>query len=597
MRAIAGNADLAASIPLRRGRFAQITNVDALHYRFGFTDPAVFKVIQGMTIGVSDIKVPSADRFVSTTMALSAARRRMIRHHSVPHGLVAQARPGERASADFTRHFEPDLDGHVAAVIFMDRESREIFSYPTLDKTGESFVLALRAYREHIRSTKPGIELLSLVADCDVSWTTVSYGGELRPTEAVRAYLEGSARSLSFTRSPPYSQALNPVEGACTRLYYNMNFFLHLAMLNMVAWYDMLRAAVYAFNVTPHVHSERLDLRSKTPYELSRGVRPDLSHQIAHPGQMVALLSHGTKSSAGADRSVLGYYICPSELLAGSGWLCREYKSRVLRETGHLYVMPPYQGCGSPESSVASGGILRTDLAPRSVALYHALDSELFRGGHGVMTPDAATCVGQARALFRSSGTAHGDDCVLWLDGVTGIPTRLSVIIVPDDSGGSFGLAPDGIVELVPVSGGQAAAGPLPHSARLDSMPTTEVVAPGGITAPFVATPGGMEAISDIRDWIVALPDGTPVHFEQGFKTPGTKCGERYAAYKGAKTIGEYRRAQTKEFVWKDFKYDLAKGLVSLPPAVWSERLRDSLRPSTCTRSERHLRWCQRPNR
>ena len=139
-----------------------------------------------MTIGVADIKVPSADRFVSTTMALSAAKRRMIRHQSVPHALAIRARPGERASVDFTRQFEPDLDGHVAAVIFMDQESRALFSYPTFDKTGEPFVMPLRAYRDNVRSTKPGFELLSLVADCDGSWTTASYGGELRPTEVVR---------------------------------------------------------------------------------------------------------------------------------------------------------------------------------------------------------------------------------------------------------------------------------------------------------------------------------------------------------------------------------------------------------------------------
>ena len=49
-------------------------------------------------------------------------------------------------------------------------------------------------------------------------------------------------------------------------------------------------------------------------------------------------------------------------MLVGSGWLCREYKSRTLHETGHLYVMPPYQGTDALNSSVAGGGIFQSDL-------------------------------------------------------------------------------------------------------------------------------------------------------------------------------------------------------------------------------------------
>ena len=129
-----------------------------------------------------------------------------------------------------------------------------------------------------------------------------------------------------------------------------------------------------------------------------------MSMQVAHPCQMVSILTHGSKSSAGADRSVLGYYICPSAMLAGSGWICREYKTRHLRETAHMYVMPPFKGPGVPETTSTSRGIGTLDLAPRSVALHHALDSELFRSSFGVLTPEAAVCIEQARTLFYGSG-------------------------------------------------------------------------------------------------------------------------------------------------------------------------------------------------
>ena len=109
-----------------RGRQATITTPDSLHYRFGYTDPAIFRAIPYMALGVAEMRVPAVDRYISTAMAQAAARRRMVRHASIPISIGPRARPGERACVNFTRHFQPDFDGHVEAVIFMDTESREL---------------------------------------------------------------------------------------------------------------------------------------------------------------------------------------------------------------------------------------------------------------------------------------------------------------------------------------------------------------------------------------------------------------------------------------------------------------------------------------
>ena len=130
------------------------------------------------------------------------------------------------------------------------------------------------------------------------------------------------------------------------------------------------------------------------------------------------------------------------------------------------------------------------------------------------------------------------------------------VINVPDDAGGSLGLAQDNI--MVAVGTAQEA----PTKQPLESGPDNSVV----------AAPHAEEASGDLRDWIIGLPDSTIIAYEKGSKAPGSKSGARYAAYSGSRTMGEYRRVQEKRFLWQDFKYDLAHGFVSLPRECWDTR-------------------------
>ena len=58
---------------------------------------------------------------------------------------------------------------------------------------------------------------------------------------------------------------------------------------------------------------------------------------------------------------------------------------------------------------------------------------------------------------------------------------------------------------------------------------------------------------------------------------PNTKSGKsaaRYAVYRGASTVGEYRLLNSApEFVLADLKNDLERGLASIPPALWAQRV------------------------
>jgi hypothetical protein len=68
------------------------------------------------------------------------------------------------------------------------------------------------------------------------------------------------------------------------------------------------------------------------------------------------------------------------------------------------------------------------------------------------------------------------------------------------------------------------------------------------------------------------LPGDTPLRF-----VPNSKSGKsaaRYAVYGGASTVGEYRLLNSApEFVLADLKNDLERGLASIPPALWAQRV------------------------
>ena len=87
-----------------------------------------------------------------------------------------------------------------------------------------------------------------------------------------------------------------------------------------------------------------------------------------------------------------------------------------------------------------------------------------------------------------------------------------------------------------------------------------------------LASLGEPEDSSDLRAWILKLPDSTRISFERGGKLLGTKSGARYAAYQGTRTLGAYKKIQGKD-AWRDLKNDIKHGLAKFPEHVWRQRL------------------------
>jgi hypothetical protein len=259
----------------RGARRAALTSAQVVHSRFGVTVPKVFKALASSAVGVELRGKDCYTKYMSLAYAQQASFRSSIRHSALPS---APPGPGHHASMDFTRAFERDVDGHVYALVFLDVATFMLWACPLKDKSGAEAARALCLYREHVRSTF-GTELLHLRADSDPSFA-VSGHGEARVASALRHSLAATSPVVQLSFSPPYCQAMNPVENAVRHAYYLLNFFLAQAYLSMLAWCDMLLASVHVLNTLPRPQSRHVELRTKSPVEMATGAKPDMPRQL-----------------------------------------------------------------------------------------------------------------------------------------------------------------------------------------------------------------------------------------------------------------------------------------------------------------------------
>jgi hypothetical protein len=320
----------------------------------------VFRALESSAVGVKLSGKGCNSKYMSLAYAQQASSRTAIRHAALLH-----ARPlaGQHASMDFTRTFECDMDGYVCAAMFLDVATFALWMCPLRNKSGGEAARAVSEYRAHVRSYFKA-ELVHLRSDSDPSFA-VSGHGEAYAASALKRMLDSSPPHVALTFSPPYCQAMNPVENAVRHAYYLLNFFLAQAHLTMKAWCDMLAAAVMVLNTLPRPQSRHLPLRTKSPLELATGVKPDLSRFIAAPGQLVVVHRDGAKASACAKTASLALFVQPS----GAGYLVRDVATWRSFVTYHV----------RPFHHEIDG------IAAQAVAVSHALATGSTRAGSGLL--------------------------------------------------------------------------------------------------------------------------------------------------------------------------------------------------------------------
>jgi hypothetical protein len=142
-----------------------LRDVATLHRRFGIQSEAVFRSLEHTARGVAKLRPRELSRFVTGASARASAHRTAVRRESTFKDTPLSV-PGVHASLDLTRHFPPDVDGHVCAAIFMDRRSWNVWIGPMKNKTCSEFVRVLKDYQAFVR-TSFNVELRTVLADSD----------------------------------------------------------------------------------------------------------------------------------------------------------------------------------------------------------------------------------------------------------------------------------------------------------------------------------------------------------------------------------------------------------------------------------------------
>ena len=260
------------------GRNAMLTDPIILHRRLGLTSGLLMRALSDAAVGVS---CPGADltkRYISSWYLEAASRRRAITGARLPEAVARDAdHPmGTCWSGDTTGRMVRSHDGHHYVFVFLELRSGIIFSHPMPDKTTASSILAFEALDAFVQRTFPaGSRLEWLHLDSDPAWTKTNPNSSLLGTRNVAAidrWIRDTGRGhLRIKHSPPYTQALNPVENIMARIVFKMNFFLHQGHLALVWWEDMFSAAVVVLNGIPRIHSRDALKRTQSPKEIAYG--------------------------------------------------------------------------------------------------------------------------------------------------------------------------------------------------------------------------------------------------------------------------------------------------------------------------------------
>jgi hypothetical protein len=128
--------------------------------------------------------------------------------------------------------------------------SKLLFVIFVADKTQASCVLAMEAFHAFARRDFPDVGPFVIHGDSDLWWST-SNGSLPGP---LQTYLNAMSKPTTIVRSPPATQALNPMESLMGEVWYAAKANLFRGHLSADFLPDMLRAAVYQLRFRPLRH-------------------------------------------------------------------------------------------------------------------------------------------------------------------------------------------------------------------------------------------------------------------------------------------------------------------------------------------------------
>jgi hypothetical protein len=130
----------------------------------------------------------------------------------------------------------------------------------------------------------------------------------------MRQYLDQRVSPLVVEQAFPGTQAANKVAGAARHVSHLVSCLMEDSRLSMLAWHDMLMAAVWIVNRRPSVTVSG----ECTPFELATGLKPHLSEMRVQPGRLVGcrrLSGHSTLLGIGSEFEVPTHIHATPELV------------------------------------------------------------------------------------------------------------------------------------------------------------------------------------------------------------------------------------------------------------------------------------------
>ena len=312
---------------------------------------------------------------------------------------------GATWSVDFTRTFSaPTPEGMTVALVCLERATRylKVFLLPSHTE----FWGALQSLVDWCAATV-GTEIREIQADCDVVW---SHGTLHTPTAQCIDFC--THNQIHFSRSPPYTQSMNTVEGAMGPLLGAMYAAMVHAHVGAPLWGDSLLHAATTLNMGP-IPGKTIPIEfpandptgsnedprlEYSPQGALLGTLPDISLLAAPLFATAWVLVPGSKASQLHPKSRMGLYVGIAEGILG-------FKIRLLSDLSFVSSMHVK---------------FDPNLANRPLAL--ARRHELISGDGG---RDTGTEIPTALEALYEHPLAKHDGTIVMFDSFTNMPVKL----------------------------------------------------------------------------------------------------------------------------------------------------------------------------
>ena len=313
---------------------------------------------------------------------------------------------GATWSIDFTRTFEiPTPEGATVALVCMERVTRYVKAYLLTDHTDLWEALQLLV---DWCATRVGAEIRELQGDCDVMWAS---GPVHRPTaQCLDFQVENQ---LFFSRSPPYTQSMNTIEGSIMGpLLGGMYASMAHARVGAAMWGDALLHNADVMNMGP--------LPGKT-------VPPDLLHRPISDSGTDPRLDYSPQGALLGTLPDISLLTVP---LFATAWVLNpKSKASQLRPKSRIGIF-----VGIAEHTLGFKVRLLSDFSFVS-SLHVRFDPQLgnrplaLARRHGLLTGDGGRDTNDAlpdalEALYEHP-FAKDDSAIVMYDLFTNLPTRL----------------------------------------------------------------------------------------------------------------------------------------------------------------------------